>query len=32
MKPFEVEKVHEVLKIHEYDDILKEYKELEVNL
>jgi len=26
VKPFEVDKVHEVLKIHEYDDILAEYK------
>ena len=28
VKPFEVEKVHKVLKIHEYDDILDAYKEL----
>ncbi|MBR3236342.1 glycosyltransferase family 8 protein [Candidatus Saccharibacteria bacterium] len=28
VKPFEVEKVHEVLGIHEYDDILKEYDNL----
>ncbi|MBR3115782.1 glycosyltransferase family 8 protein [Candidatus Saccharibacteria bacterium] len=28
VKPFEVEKVHEVLGIHEYDDILNEYERL----
>ena len=28
VKPFEVEKVHKVLKIHEYDDIIKEYDKL----
>ncbi|MBQ8985410.1 glycosyltransferase family 8 protein [Candidatus Saccharibacteria bacterium] len=32
VKPFEVGKVHEVLKIHEYDDILEEYNKLKVNL
>lgn len=32
VKPFEVEKIHEILKIREYDDILEIYKELEVNL
>ena len=32
MKPFEVEKVHEVLKIDEYDDILDEYNRLKDNL
>ena len=32
VKPFEIEKIHQVLKIHEYDDILERYKELEVNL
>ena len=32
VKPFEVEKVHEVLKIHEYDDILEEYLKLRENL
>ena len=32
VKPFEVEKIHRVLKIDEYDDILDKYKELEVNL
>lgn len=31
VKPFEVEKIHRVLKIHEYDDILREYEELEKN-
>ena len=29
VKPFEIEKIHNILKITEYDDILKEYKELE---
>ena len=29
VKPFEIEKIHEVLKIREYDDILKKYKEME---
>ena len=28
VKPFEIDKVHEVLKIHEYDDILREYEKL----
>lgn len=32
VKPFEVEKIHEVLKIHEYDDILEEYGRLKENL
>ncbi len=32
VKPYEVEKVHEVLKIHEYDDILEKYQELKDNL
>jgi len=32
VKPFEIDKIHQVLKIHEYDDILEQYKELEVNL
>ena len=32
VKSFEVEKIHQVLKITEYDDILDKYKELEVNL
>ena len=32
VKPFEVEKIHEVLKITEYDDILAEYEKLKVKL
>lgn len=32
VKPFEVEKVHRVLKIHRYDDILEEYEKLKENL
>lgn len=28
VKPFEIDKVHEVLKITEYDDILNEYSKL----
>lgn len=32
VKPFEVDKIHEILKITEYDDILEEYKRLEENL
>ena len=32
VKPFEVEKIHEILKITEYDDILEEYEKLKVNL
>ena len=32
VKPFEVEKIHQVLKITEYDDILEEYKKLKGNL
>lgn len=32
VKPFEVEKIHQVLKITEYDDILEEYKKLKDNL
>ena len=32
VKPFEVDKIHKVLKITEYDDILKEYKKLKDNL
>lgn len=32
VKPFEIKKVHEVLKIHEYDDILEKYNELKDNL
>lgn len=29
VKPFEVDKVHEILKITEYDDILEKYKKME---
>ena len=32
VKPFEVEKVHKVLGIREYDDILKKYNELKDNI
>ncbi len=32
VKPFEVEKVHDILKITEYDDILNEYNKLKDNL
>ena len=32
VKPFEVRKIHEVLKITEYDDILSEYNKLKDNL
>ena len=32
VKPFEIDKVHEVLKITEYDDILERYNELKDNL
>ena len=32
VKPFEVEKIHQILKITEYDDILEEYKKLKDNL
>ena len=32
VKPFEINKVHKVLKITEYDDILKEYDKLKDNL
>jgi lipopolysaccharide biosynthesis glycosyltransferase len=32
VKPFEVEKVHKVLKITEYDDILEEYNKLKEKL
>ncbi|MBR2543322.1 glycosyltransferase family 8 protein [Candidatus Saccharibacteria bacterium] len=28
VKPFETTKIHKILKIHEYDDILEEYKKL----
>lgn len=32
IKPFEIDKIHSVLKIYEYDDILEEYKKLKDNL
>ena len=32
VKPFDIERVHKVLKITEYDDILKEYDKLKENL
>ena len=32
VKPFEVEKIHKTLKIHEYDDILDEYQKLKNSL
>ena len=32
VKPFEIDKIHEVLKITEYDDILNKYNELKDNL
>ena len=32
VKPFEIDKVHEVLKITEYDDIFDEYNKLKDNL
>ncbi len=32
IKPFEIDKIHSVLKITEYDDIFKEYKKLKGNL
>lgn len=32
VKPFEVEKIHDILKITEYNDILKEYKNKRGNL
>ena len=32
VKPYEVDKVHEILKITEYDNILKEYKKIKDNL
>lgn len=32
VKPFEVEKIHKILKITEYDDILEEYMKLKGNL
>ena len=32
VKPFEVEKIHKVLKITEYDDILADYEKLKANV
>ena len=32
VKSFEIDKIHTILKIYEYDDILKEYRKLEENL
>ena len=32
VKPFEVDKIHNVLKLHRYDDILEEYTKLKENL
>lgn len=32
VKPFEIEKIHNVLKIYEYDDILEKYVSLKENL
>ena len=32
VKPFEAEKIHEILKITEYDDLLDEYVELKDSL
>jgi lipopolysaccharide biosynthesis glycosyltransferase len=32
VKPFEIDKVHKILKIHEYDDIFSEYNELKGKL
>ena len=32
VKPFEIDKIHSVLKITEYDDILEEYSKLKENL
>jgi len=32
VKPFETEKIHSVLKLHRYDDILEEYNKLKDNL
>ncbi|MBR3143656.1 glycosyltransferase family 8 protein [Candidatus Saccharibacteria bacterium] len=32
VKPFDIERVHSVLKIHEYDDIFAEYEKLAKNL
>ena len=32
VKPYEIEKVHKILKIDEYDDIFEEYNRLKGNL
>ena len=32
VKPFEIDKVHEILKIHSYDGIFEEYNKLKGNL
>lgn len=32
VKPYEIEKVHEILKIHSYDDIFEEYNKLKGDL
>ncbi|MBO7657352.1 glycosyltransferase family 8 protein [Candidatus Saccharibacteria bacterium] len=32
VKPFEIEKVHKILKIHDYDDIFEEYNKYKENL
>ena len=32
VKPYEIEKVHEILKIHSYDDIFEEYNKLKEDL
>ncbi|MBR3168875.1 glycosyltransferase family 8 protein [Candidatus Saccharibacteria bacterium] len=32
VKPYEIEKVHEILRIHRYDDIFEEYNKLKGNL
>lgn len=32
VKPFEIDKIHQILKITEYDDILNEYQKLKGNL
>ena len=32
VKPFEIDKIHSVLKITEYDDILREYDKLKQNI
>jgi hypothetical protein len=31
VKPFEIDKIHNILKITEYDDILDEYNRLKIN-